>query len=342
MSVDDLIREARARLSRLEPEQALAATHRGGLIVDIRSEAQRAEQGLVPGAHFVARNVLEWRADPDCEHHDPELFALEGPLVLMCAQGFQSSLAAANLQQMGVANATDMVGGFEAWRAAGLPVVAAQASADRRRHWDEVHERREPASVSWYQREPTMSLAMIAASGRSEGRTIIDVGAGSSRLVDELVAAGAASVTVLDVSAAALERARARLGPAGRQVHFEHTDLLSWTPDRTYELWHDRALFHFFVDPADRERYVGIVRSALGSGGCVVVATFAPDGPPRCSGLPVIRYDAQDLRAEFGPDFLLLEARRELHTTPSGGVQAFTWVALRRDGRRADAAPPAE
>jgi rhodanese-related sulfurtransferase len=121
-TIDDLLRDARARLDRLGPRESLAAARRGGLIVDIRSEAQRAEQGLVPGAWFVPRNVLEWRADPACAHHDPRLAAVTGPLVLMCAQGYQSSLAAATLQEMGIHRATDMIGGFEAWRAAGLPV----------------------------------------------------------------------------------------------------------------------------------------------------------------------------------------------------------------------------
>jgi rhodanese-related sulfurtransferase len=122
-TIDDLLRDARARLDRLGPRQALAATRRGGLIVDIRSEAQRVEQGLVPGSWFVPRNVLEWRADPACAHHDPHLVTVAGPLVLMCAQGFQSSLAAATLQEMGIHRATDVIGGFEAWEAAGLPVL---------------------------------------------------------------------------------------------------------------------------------------------------------------------------------------------------------------------------
>ena len=126
-TIDDLLREARARLDRLTPHQALAASRRDGLIVDIRSEAQRLGQGLVPDAWFVPRNVLEWRADPGCEHHDPRLAAVGGPLVLMCAQGYQSSLAAATLQEIGIPGATDMIGGFEAWSAAGLPVLAPHA-----------------------------------------------------------------------------------------------------------------------------------------------------------------------------------------------------------------------
>lgn len=121
--VERLLARARSRLVRLDPREARAAVARGGLIVDIRSESQRLRQGLVPGAHFVARNVLEWRADPRSGHADPALVEVEGPLVLMCAQGYQSSLAAATLHEIGVTRATDMVGGFEAWLAAGLPVT---------------------------------------------------------------------------------------------------------------------------------------------------------------------------------------------------------------------------
>ena len=122
--VDQLLEQARSRLVRLHPGEALAASGRGGRIVDIRSERQRLEHGVVPGAHFVPRNVLEWRADPRSGHSDPILLGTTGPLVLMCAQGYQSSLAAATLQEIGVERATDMIGGFEAWVAAGLPVVA--------------------------------------------------------------------------------------------------------------------------------------------------------------------------------------------------------------------------
>lgn len=121
--IDRLLEAARARLRRLAPREAHAAVRAGGLIVDIRSEVQRDAQGLVPGAHFVARNVLEWRADPTCPHHDPALVAVRGPLILMCAQGYQSSLAAAKLQDLGLARATDMEGGFERWAAEGLPVI---------------------------------------------------------------------------------------------------------------------------------------------------------------------------------------------------------------------------
>lgn len=121
--VDELLARARERLRRVTPREALETAGAGGLIVDIRSERQREAQGVVPGAYFVERNVLEWRADPSCLHHDPVLTGVHGPLILMCAQGYQSSLAAANLQELGLARATDMEGGFERWKAEGLPVV---------------------------------------------------------------------------------------------------------------------------------------------------------------------------------------------------------------------------
>ena len=129
--IDLLLEAARARLRRLRPREARDAAGAGGLIIDIRSEAQRDVQGLVPGAYFVPRNILEWRADPTCPHHDPVLVEVHGPLILMCAQGFQSSLAAATLQDLGRSNATDMEGGFERWRAEGLAVLPAGASAQR-------------------------------------------------------------------------------------------------------------------------------------------------------------------------------------------------------------------
>ena len=125
MPLPTTLAAARARLRRLAPAEARGAARAGGLIVDIRSDHQRQVQGLVPGAHFVALNVLEWRADPRCPHHDSVLAAVRGPLVLMCAQGFQSSLAAATLQDLGLAHATDMEGGFERWQADGLPVLPA-------------------------------------------------------------------------------------------------------------------------------------------------------------------------------------------------------------------------
>jgi rhodanese-related sulfurtransferase/2-polyprenyl-3-methyl-5-hydroxy-6-metoxy-1,4-benzoquinol methylase len=323
-TIDDLLRDARSRLERLSPEEALAAARRDGLIVDIRSERQRAEQGLVPGAHFVPRNVLEWRADPSSAHRDERLCGVRGALVLMCAQGYQSSLAAATLRELGVAGATDMIGGFEGWRAAGLPVVA-----DLPAHWERVFAERAPEEVSWFEPEPRVSLEMIDALGVGAAAAVIDVGGGASRLAAALAARGYSDVTVLDLSERALAAAGEQAAPG---VRWLGADVLEWTPARAYDLWHDRALFHFLTEPEARRRYVAVARAAVRPGGHLVVGTFAEDGPERCSGLPVARYDARSLAAEFGDAFAPVEERRDEHRTPRGTIQPFTWVGLRRAG----------
>jgi SAM-dependent methyltransferase len=197
--------------------------------------------------------------------------------------------------------------------------------------WDAVYERLGEAGVSWFQPVPEVSLELIEAAGGARGRAVIDVGGGMSRLANELARRGARRVTVLDVSALALERSRRRPGGgegAGR-IDRVHADVRSWSPDEAYDIWHDRAAFHFLVDPGDRERYARTMRAALASGGHAIVATFAPDGPERCSGRPVARYDPGDLPAALGGGLELVGSRREVHTTPGGAPQAFAWALLR-------------
>ncbi len=166
-------------------------------------------------------------------------------------------------------------------------------------HWETVHERVGPRGGSWYQAEPRMSVALIEALGVAKDTPVIDVGAGSSRLVDELI------------------------------LRWLRADLLEWAPPRAYGLWHDRALFHFLVEPEQQQRYVSALRAGLSPGGLLIMATFAPDGPERCSGLPVTRYAPQDLLDVLGEGFTCLGSWREDHPTPGGAMQPFTWVALR-------------
>src|SRR5262249_50947443 len=147
-------------------------------------------------------------------------------------------------------------------------------------------------------------------------------------LASHLVRLGYSDVTVLDVSRSALDASRGRLADP-ESVIYVHDDLLSWQPSRRYELWHDRAVFHFLVDEEDRQTYARTLRSALAHGGFVILATFAPDGPPMCSGLPVVRYSADTLADTLGATFERLEVRREEHTTPRGSTQPFTWIAGR-------------
>jgi 2-polyprenyl-3-methyl-5-hydroxy-6-metoxy-1,4-benzoquinol methylase len=202
-------------------------------------------------------------------------------------------------------------------------------SAEREGHWERVYETRSTDEVSWFQAQPSVSRRLVEAAVGPQG-SVVDVGAGASRLVDLLLDDGFTELTVLDVSERALAAVRLRLGRRSSAVSWVRTDVLDWQPGRTFDVWHDRAVFHFLTDPQDRSRYVERVRRATAPGGTVIVATFAPDGPTHCSGLPVIRSDAASLAAVFGEAFVLGHAEREEHVTPSGATQPFTWAVLHR------------
>jgi len=207
-------------------------------------------------------------------------------------------------------------------------------SGAAKRHWEAVYKTKGAREVSWYQPEPEMSLALIEELGVARDAAIVDVGAGASNLAERLLARGFADITVLDVSARALELARVELGAKAASVRWLKRDVLSWSPQRRYDLWHDRAVFHFLVDPAQRERYSETLRSAIRPGGKVIIGAFAADGPTTCSGLPVARYDADRLASAFDEPFAGLATRREQHRTPANSTQPFTWVALKRAGLR--------
>jgi SAM-dependent methyltransferase len=196
-------------------------------------------------------------------------------------------------------------------------------------HWDAAYRDRGVAGVSWFQPEPTLSLSMIERLGVTPDTAVIDIGGGASLLVDRLLEQGFTDLSVLDISEAALEEGRRRVRSVAG-VRWLHEDLLSWSPERRYGLWHDRAVFHFLTDEADRDRYLACLASALEPGGALVMATFAEDGPEYCSGLRVARYSAQDLTEFLGAAFDIVKTSRELHRTPSGALQSFTWVAAHR------------
>ncbi|HVA59406.1 MAG TPA: class I SAM-dependent methyltransferase [Mycobacteriales bacterium] len=196
-------------------------------------------------------------------------------------------------------------------------------------HWESVYGSRALDELSWFQASPAVSLRLLQQAAPQTG-SVIDVGAGASTLADLLVEAGWADVTVLDVSASALSAVRARLGPRADRVSFVAADLLSWQPRRSYDVWHDRAVFHFLVAPADQARYVALAGRAVATGGALVLGSFAADGPTRCSGLPITRYDPETLADAFAPAFRLEHAEREEHVTPGGSIQPFSWVVLRR------------
>jgi SAM-dependent methyltransferase len=204
----------------------------------------------------------------------------------------------------------------------------------RREHWDEVYSRGGEQRVSWYQPDPSLSVALItdAADSLPEGRdsAVVDAGGGASLLAQRLGDAGFTDVTVVDVSAAALAAAR-RLGSS--RIRWVSADLLDWRPPRAYRIWHDRAVFHFLISPADRAAYLATLRAALPGGGVIILATFASDGPERCSGLPVARYDPAALAAElttaYGSAVTVTGHHAEQHRTPAGTVQPFTWLTAR-------------
>lgn len=193
-------------------------------------------------------------------------------------------------------------------------------------HWEKVYQTKQPDAVSWFQAHATRSIELIRSVGESWDANIIDVGGGASTLVDDLLSLGFENLSVLDLSAGALDVAHKRLGAAGDRVKWIAGDICAVNlPDRMYDIWHDRAVFHFLTDPADRAAYVQQVMKSVKPGGHVIVATFAPDGPEQCSGLPVARYAPGELHQEFGPSFELLEHMSEEHKTPWGSVQHFVY-----------------
>jgi len=202
--------------------------------------------------------------------------------------------------------------------------------SDRTTHWQNVYATKGEAEVSWFQENPAISLEMIRAANPDHGADIIDIGGGASRLVDALLQDGYRDIAVLDLSANALDAAKKRIGAAASAVDWIVADATTWQPVKTYDVWHDRAAFHFLTDPRDRTAYVGRLRTAVASGGHVIIATFAPDGPEKCSGLPVQRHDSASLAAELGPGFDLVETRSQIHRTPWQSTQAFQFSRFRR------------
>ena len=201
---------------------------------------------------------------------------------------------------------------------------------ERQAHWQNVYQTKDEKAVSWFQERPDISLDLIHATGVDAGASIIDIGGGASRLVDALIGEGFNAVSVLDLSERALATSKARLGTEGTQVQWIVADITHWQPSQTYDVWHDRAALHFLTDPKDRAAYIERVLKAVRVGGHVIIGTFAPDGPERCSGLPVVRHNAATLGELLGPSFALTETRWHDHQTPSGAIQKFQFSCFQR------------
>jgi SAM-dependent methyltransferase len=203
---------------------------------------------------------------------------------------------------------------------------------DLKGHWEGVYRAKAPTEVSWYQRQARLSLDLIRRVAPDLDAPIVDVGGGASTLVDGLLEVGYQAVTVLDLAPTALVLAQQRLGLAAAGVTWIESDVLTAAlPPAGYAVWHDRAVFHFLTDARDRARYIAQTQRAVRPGGYVIVASFGPDGPRRCSGLPVQRYSPEAMHAEFGTDFRLLDSVREDHQTPAGVTQAFVYCLCRSE-----------
>ncbi len=203
---------------------------------------------------------------------------------------------------------------------------------DRKKHWEQIYANKSPLEVSWYQKEPALSLRMIQATGIGKSEPLIDVGGGASLLVDRLLAIGYSRLAVLDISAEALASTRERVGEHAHKVEWYETDITEFTPSHSFSLWHDRAVFHFLTQESDRKRYVEAVQKTLVSGGHLILAAFAIGGPTMCSGLDIVQYDAEKLLQELGNGFQLIEQVDETHITPTGYEQLFSYFRLARTG----------
>jgi len=193
-------------------------------------------------------------------------------------------------------------------------------------HWDKIYTQKAPDQVSWYRPHLEASLALIEETGARPSASIIDVGAGESTLVDDLVARGYSNLTVLDISEAAVAASKKRLGDAAERVRWLVADITQVELESgAFDAWHDRAVFHFLTAEADRRAYVRQVVHSVKRGGHVIISAFGPEGPTRCSGLEVVRYDAESLHAEFGSNFQLISSSRQLHETPFGTTQQFLY-----------------
>ena len=198
-----------------------------------------------------------------------------------------------------------------------------------KQHWEKIYEEKDPREVSWFQVEPVISLKILKRISDNHDQ-IIDVGGGASVLVDHLLKLGYSKVAVLDISGKAIEHAKKRLRDLSDKVEWYEKDVTQFTPPHPYDVWHDRAVFHFLTDRQSRESYLNAVKSTIKSGGHVIIATFAKDGPKKCSGLDIVQYDSSSIQNELGDEFILLESQLENHITPSGNEQRFNYFIFRR------------
>ena len=210
---------------------------------------------------------------------------------------------------------------------------------DRRDHWEKVYVEKSDLDLSWFQEVPSTSLELAEHARINSASVVIDIGGGTSRFAECLIEKGVRDVSVLDLSQSALDANRSRLGPRGKDVTWLVADITTWKPERQYDLWHDRAVFHFLVKEEDRAAYLHCLNKAVKAGGHAIIATFAPDGPEKCSGLPVERYSPESLSVTLGETYELLEHSFDVHVTPRGSEQRFQFSLFEK---RFDGGAPAD
>lgn len=203
---------------------------------------------------------------------------------------------------------------------------------DKKDHWEKVYGTKSPDAVSWFAPHLETSLNLIHEAAQDKAASIIDIGGGEATLVDDLLAEGFTDLSVLDISQRAVDVARGRIGKNADQVHWYCADITQATlPQNYFDVWHDRAVFHFLTDAAQREIYVKQVMRSVKHGGYVIMSTFGPEGPEKCSGLDVVRYDAEHLHGQFGKTFKLINSTTEVHNTPMGTTQQFLYCFCRME-----------
>lgn len=203
------------------------------------------------------------------------------------------------------------------------------SNTHNKQYWDDIYTNKSSESVSWFQKEPTLSIKLIQSLGNYQSR-IIDVGAGASLLVDNLLNLGYSNVAVLDVSERAIEQVKKRLADQVTQVEWYVNDITQFKPAHVYDIWHDRAVFHFLTNEKSRKSYLQVLKNTIKAGGYVIIASFAKDGPKKCSGLDIVQYDIASIKKEFGDEFILLESQLEKHVTPAGNEQQFIYFIFQR------------
>lgn len=206
--------------------------------------------------------------------------------------------------------------------------------SERKEHWEKVYRNKSPVEVSWYQKEPTLSLSLITGISLPIDAPIIDIGGGASTLVDQLCDNGYTNISVLDLSGRALDHARQRLALKAERVHWYEEDVTCFKPPHRFLLWHDRAVFHFLTSSSDRKDYIDVLEQSLEPGGHVIIMTFAIGGPSKCSGLDIVQYDADSMSAELGKGFELMDTGYEIHLTPTGNEQKFVYFRFVRSRKR--------